>query len=153
MIALLTSLEALLGVITACLPVLKPIYNKIRGTARKNGEGSGVNEILKSGSIPIFMRMSQMFSLTSRKGKFNSADEETLTESPRYYGEKSPGGQVSDESGKVTSVITREISHPMTEKAERVMGIRVYGTPVRRDVDVESFVSRDERGAEGRRET
>ena len=150
MIALLTSLEALLGVITASLPVLKPIYNKIRGTARKNGEGSGVNEILKSGTIPIFMRMSQMFSLTSRKGKTNSADEETLTETPRCYGEKSPDGEVSVESGKATKVTTKEISYPMTEKAERLMGVRVYGTPMRRDVDVECFVSRDERGGKGR---
>ena len=138
-----------MGVINACLPVLKPIYNKIRGTARKSDEGSGVNEILKSGTIPIFMRMSQMFTLTSRKGTVNSTDEETLTESARYCGEKNPNGKVSDEGGKVANVIKKEISHPITEKAERLMGIKIYRTPVRRDVDLENFVSRSDRGGKG----
>lgn len=166
---MLTSLEALLGVINACLPVLKPVYNKMRGTAPKSGnDGSGVNEILKSGTIPIFMRVSQMFSLTSRKGKFLSSDEETLTESSAWYGEKKKNtdntGQCDNtvqcgvEVGKETAcVTTKEISPPMTQKAERLRGIKAQEIHVRRDVDVESVASRDERGLgcerwEGRQE-
>lgn len=161
---MLTSLEALLGVINACLPVLKPIYNRMRGTAPKSGtNGSGVNEILQSGSIPIFMRVSQMLSLTSRKGKYSSSDEESLTESSSsaWYGEKkkfSNTAQCGVESRKeAPCVTTKEISPPMTQKAERMRGIKAQEILVRRDVDVESVASRDERvagreGWEGRQE-
>lgn len=164
LIAMLTSLEALLGVINACLPVLKPIYNRMRGTAPKSGtNGSGVNEILKSGSIPIFMRVSQMLSLTSRKGKYSSSDEESLTESSSsaWYGEKkkfSNTAQCGVESRKeAPCVTTKETSPPMTQKAERMRGIKAQEILVRRDVDVESVASRDERvagreGWEGRQE-
>lgn len=156
LIALLTSLEALLGIICACLPVLKPIFNKMRGTAPKGGESSRVREILKSGTIPIFMRVSQMLTLTSRKGKYSSSDEETLTETFRWYGEKKDG-KSGAEAGKDASVTTKEISPPMPQKAERVMGINAQEIHVRRDVEVESVASRDERalayeGWEGRQE-
>ena len=89
--------------------------------------------------------MSQMFTLTSRKGKATLSDKETLAEASRCYEEKSPKGKVGDECGKSTNVITREISHPMTEKAERLMGIKISRSPVRRDIDVESLMSRDEK--------
>lgn len=148
-IAMLTSLEALLGVINACLPILKPIFNKLRGAAPKIGNSTGVSEILKSGTIPIFMRVSQMFTLTSRKGRSPLSDEETLTETSGWYGEKKDGKSNFD-GGKGASP-------PMTNKAERVMGIKTQEIHVRRDVDVESVASRDERGLvcerwEGRQE-
>ncbi len=153
---MLTSLEALLGVISACLPVLKPIFNKMRGTAPKSGDSSGVKEILKSGTIPVFMRVSQMFTLTSRKGKYSSSDEATLTETSGWYAENS-GGKVVPKGGKEASVTTKEISPPMTQKTERIMGIKPQVIHVRKDVDVESVASRDERGLahetwEGRQE-
>ena len=151
---MLSCLEALLGVVNACLPVLKPIYNKLRGTAPKGG--AEVNEILKSGTIPIFMRVSQMFTLASRKRKDSTNDGETLTENSTWYEERKreQGGKSDVEGGTGASVTTREISPPMTEKAEKLMGIKAQEIHVRRDVDVESVVSRYERGGgwEGRQE-
>ena len=145
LIALLTSMEVLLGVINACLPVLKPIFNKLRGTAPKsNSGGGGVSEILKSGTIPIFMRVSQMWTLASRKGKDVSSDEETLTE---WCGEKRGDGAPGIEGkgdAKEATVSAKEISSPMTQKAERVLGLKPQGIHVRREVDVESVISRDE---------
>lgn len=55
LIALFTCLEALLGVINACLPVLKPIFNKFSDSRASSWLSS-----VMSGSIPIFMRPSQM---------------------------------------------------------------------------------------------
>ena len=146
-------MEVLLGVINACLPVLKPIFNKLRGTAPKSSSGGAVSEILKSGTIPIFMRVSQMWTLASRKGRDVSSDEETLTE---WYGEKrdiyeagakgSGGGDA-----KEASVSTKEISSPMTQKAERVLGLKPQEIHVKKEVDVESVISRDERGVGGER--
>ena len=151
---MLSCLEGLLGVVNACLPVLKPIFNKMRGTAPKSGPG--VNEILKSGTIPIFMRVSQMFTLASRKGKDSTSDGETLTENSGWYEERKSKqrGKFDVEGGTGASVVTREISPPMTEKAEKLMGIKAQEIHVRRDVDVESVVGRDEsgRGWEGRQE-
>ncbi|CAD6580868.1 MAG: hypothetical protein ASARMPRED_000351 [Alectoria sarmentosa] len=156
LIAMLTSLEALLGVVNACLPVLKPIFNKMRGTAPKSG--SGVTESPKSGTIRIFMRVSQMLTLTSRKSKPFSSDEEILTgmaQSSAWDAEKK-NERSGAESGKEALVRTKEISSPMTRKAERVMGIKASEIYVRREMDVESLASRDERWAierwEGRRE-
>lgn len=153
---MLTSLEALLGVISACLPVLKPIFNKMCGTAPKGGNGSAVSEILKSGTIPIFMRVSQMWTLATGKWKYSSSDEETLTETSGWYGEKKNGKAYID-GEKQASVTTKEISPPMTQKAERVMGIKPQEIHVRREVDVESVTSRDDRALvverwEGRQE-
>lgn len=86
-----------------------------------------------------------MFTLTSRKGKYSSSDEATLAENSGRYGEKK-NGKSDTEGGQGASVTTKEISPPMTQKAERVMGIKPQEIHVRRDVDVESVASRDERG-------
>lgn len=128
----------------------------MRGTAPKGGKASRVNEILKSGTIPIFMRVSQMLTLASRKGKYSSSDEETLTETSGWYGERKNGRSGAD-GGRDTSVTTKEIGPPMPQKAERVMGINAPEIHVRRDVEVQSVASRDERGLayeewEGRQE-
>ena len=79
-----------------------------------------------------------------------------MTESSAWDAEKK-NERSGAESGKETSVRTKEISSPMTRKAERVMGIKASEIYVRREVDVESVASRDERGPaferwEGRRE-
>ena len=55
LVALLTCLEALLGVINACLPVMKPVFQKL-GESKASGWVSSV----MSGSIPIFLKRSQM---------------------------------------------------------------------------------------------
>ena len=99
------------------------------------------------------MRVSQMWTLASRKGKDVSSDEETLTE---WYGEKrGTGGSGAEGRGgddaKEASVSAKEISSPMTLKAERMLGLKPQEIHVRREVDVESVISRDERGAVGER--
>lgn len=64
-IALLTSLEALLGIISACLPMLRPILQKLRSSPSERGMNAVKSSI--SGSIPIIMRKSQMPNSSSRK--------------------------------------------------------------------------------------
>lgn len=59
-IVLLTSLEALLGVISACLPLLKPLFCKLRGSRPERGVKTA-----KSGTIPILMRRGHMESSSS----------------------------------------------------------------------------------------
>ena len=54
-IALLTSLEALLGVISACLPLLKPLFCKFRESQPERGVKAA-----ESGMAPIVMRKGQM---------------------------------------------------------------------------------------------
>lgn len=59
-IALLTSLEALLGITCACLPFLKPVLHKLNTT-----------KSFKSGSIPIVMRASQTTTRVSGKKQYD----------------------------------------------------------------------------------
>ena len=142
---MLTSLEALLGVINACLPVLKPIFNRMRGAPPKSKSGRSVKEILTSGSIPIFIRVSQMLTHASREEKDDSSDGEILTENRGRYGEEKMNEGSDGKGEKSASVTTRQISPPMTDKAKRVMGIKAPEIHVRKDVDVESVMSRNER--------
>lgn len=60
-IALLSSLEALLGVISACLPLLKPLFCKVRESLPERGVKTA-----ESGTVPIFMRKGQMEISSSR---------------------------------------------------------------------------------------
>lgn len=69
-VTLLTSLEALLGVISACLPMLKPIFRKLRGPLFERGTKTIKSSVW--GSIPIIMRKSQM--QNSSSGKHCSSD-------------------------------------------------------------------------------
>ena len=55
LVSLLAAMEAILGVINACLPVLKPVFTKVVASKPSNWLSS-----VMSGSIPIFMRPSQM---------------------------------------------------------------------------------------------
>ncbi|CAF9919204.1 MAG: hypothetical protein ALECFALPRED_001085 [Alectoria fallacina] len=64
-IALLTSLETLLGIITACLPILKPITKRLWSPLPKRR--SDANKPSPSASIPIMMRISHMFTASSKK--------------------------------------------------------------------------------------
>ena len=85
-----------------------------------------------------------MWPLTSRRGKTSSSDA-TLTETSGWYGQKG-NSKFGPEGGKGASVTTKEISPPITQKADRVLGITTQAIHVRRDVDVESVASLDERG-------
>ena len=83
LLALFTCLEALLGVINACLPVLKPIFNKLG-----ESDTSAWLSSVMSGSIPIFMRPSQMgSSWTTRSAtKKDSGPGKEMPEVPRWPG-------------------------------------------------------------------
>ena len=92
LLALFTCLEALLGVINACLPVLKPIFNRLGDS----GASAWLSSVM-SGTIPIFMRPSQMGSrwttpaaTTTKKKKQDSATGKEMPEMPRWPG--GPGG-------------------------------------------------------------
>ena len=65
LIALLTSLEMLLGIISACLPILKPITKRLWSSLPKRG--SDTDKPSTSGSIPVIMRISHMFTTSSKK--------------------------------------------------------------------------------------
>ena len=100
------------------------------------------------------MRVSDMF---SRKERGSSSDGETFAEPSGWREEErrkkeERSGESDTEGGKEAGATTRtrKISPPKTDKAERVMGIKTYEIHVRRDVDVESVVSRNERGGQAR---
>lgn len=83
LLSLFTCLEALLGVINACLPVLKPIFNKFG-----DSKGSAWLSSVMSGTIPIFMRPSQMgsrWTFPSAAKKDLGMDKE-MPELPRWPG-------------------------------------------------------------------
>lgn len=94
------------------------------------------------------MRVSQMFTLTSRKRESVSDGGVSLTETSGWYdqGKKKKKtekhGEADAKAGKGARVTTRDITPAVTDKAERVMGIKTYEIHVRNDVDVESVVSR-----------
>ncbi|KAM0801099.1 hypothetical protein BDR22DRAFT_888768 [Usnea florida] len=72
-IALLTSLEALLGVISACLPLLKPLWCKIRGSQPERAI-----KATELGKMPILMRRGQMENSSS--GHPSSEDYTSTTD-------------------------------------------------------------------------
>ena len=76
LVALYTDLEALLGIINACLPVLKPVFVKIS----TSNASSWLSSVM-SGSIPIFMRPSQMGS--SKKSNSRTKRSSTRKEPPQ----------------------------------------------------------------------
>ena len=87
LLALFTCLEALLGVINACLPVLKPIFNKFGDSSAS----AWISSVM-SGTVPIFMRRSQLGSkwtnppsATATKKEPGTA-KETVREMPRWHG-------------------------------------------------------------------
>ena len=86
----LASLEALLGIINACLPLLKPVFSKMLCCASKRRGDDGVNdkkrkENTTSGSIPILLRISHAWSKSL--GQFTAGDEGLS--SPRAHDDSS----------------------------------------------------------------
>lgn len=121
-IALLTSLEALLGIVSACLPMLRPILQKLRGSLLE----SGTNPIKPStsGSIPIIMRKSQMPNSSSRK---QYSSECSSTTDSLWYEKHMEGKYENQGSPK--------------PKSDRVTGNVITVKPHSRDADAESLVS------------
>lgn len=80
LIALLTSLEALLGIVSACLPMLKPLVRKLWGSLSERGTKTTKSCTL--GCIPIVMRGGQMENPPSGK---HSSGGFSLTTDPFWY--------------------------------------------------------------------
>ena len=71
-ICLLVALEGLIGIVSACLPVLKPVFNEVRATKTwLRVSKTGVDAV--SATIPFIMRKSQMGSAVA------SSDDEDRT--------------------------------------------------------------------------
>ncbi|MCJ1457688.1 hypothetical protein MMC28_008057 [Mycoblastus sanguinarius] len=72
-IGLLANLEALFGVINACLPTMRPVFNKLRSASIWSGKSTTM-----FGSIPIAMRISQMWTLSRRGSSANGSSPTDL---------------------------------------------------------------------------
>ena len=104
LVALFTCLEALLGVINACLPVMKPVFNKL-GDSRASAWISSV----MSGSIPVFMRLSQMASTKDASSKETTRWPRGMKRQsgvppalPQYVNKKPANISISSPSGDLT---------------------------------------------------
>jgi len=121
LIALLTSLETLLGIISACMPMLRPIAKKLYNVFQKRGTDSAVTGT--SGSIPIMMRISHMFNVSSKR---NASSKYALSIDPSWCedlrGEECEAGASPE------------------PKADRILGIKAAEIHVRKDVEIESVM-------------
>ncbi|KAF6236675.1 hypothetical protein HO173_004966 [Letharia columbiana] len=120
LIALLTSLETLLGIISACLPILKPITKRLRVSLPKRG--SDTNKPSASGSIPIIMRISHIFTASSKK--YSSGEHIPSPDRSWYEMQVGKDG--------TTHVSVRPKADPRTED-------ELAGKPAGRDEDMESI--------------
>lgn len=121
-IALLTSLEALLGVISACLPMFKPLLHKLQGSQFERGANSIKSSI--SGSVPVVMRRNRM-PLSSSREQYIS-DRTSMPQSLGY--EMDVEGKCEDQGS-------------LRQNPDRTMESGITGKPHFRDADAESMVS------------
>ncbi len=130
-VGVLATLEALVGIINACLPLLKPVFNKMRRSAPKKDKRNVGNKNDKknnnttSASIPIMLRVSHLWSKSL--GKYTSSDEEPWP--PKIHDDNSP-----------INAADRNLREP---KVNRITGMKVPEIYVRKDVDVESLLCDD----------
>lgn len=122
LIALLTSLEALLGVISSCLPLLKPIFRKLRDSQSERGSDTVISSM--SHRIPFVVRGSKMSASSSRKPY---SSECTSTTDSSWIG-------VEVEAKCARQDSPRPIS-------DRVMETKILGMSHFRDADAQSLVS------------
>ena len=66
-IGLLMCLEVVLGVITACLPVLRPIFNQFRECVNSFSHERDTSKSSTFSDIPIWIQVSQMWQSRSEK--------------------------------------------------------------------------------------
>lgn len=69
----LLCLEVILGVISACLPVLRPIFDKVRDWIKSSSPEGYPNPYSNYSSIPIWTQMRQMWQ--SRSGRRAGREE------------------------------------------------------------------------------
>ena len=118
--------EALLSVINACVPLLKPVFSKMRKSTTKKDKCDNVNNadrrngITRLGSIPIMLRIRQVWSRSL--GKKTSSDEE-------------PWSLDIQDDNRPRTAPERPSREP---KVNRVMGTKMLEIYVRKDVDVEN---------------
>ena len=130
-VGFLATFEALIGIINACLPFLRPIFDKMRRSVPKKDKHNDGNKKSKkkndttSGSIPILLRVSHLWSKSL--GKYTSSDEEPWP--PKIQGDNSP-----------IDAAERNLREP---KVNRITGMKVPEIHVRKDVDVESVLCDD----------
>ena len=130
-IGALTSLEALLGIINACLPLLKPVFSKMSCCASKRRcDGGNDNRNRKgnttSGSIPILLRISHAWSKSLGQ---HTAGDEGLS-SPMAHNDSS-------------SLNTAENSL-QDPRVNMTIGTKVPQISIGKDVDVERSLSVDQ---------
>ena len=127
----LATIEALSGIINACLPVLAPVFSKIRRSAPKKVKHNDGNQTdqknnTTSGSIPILLRVSHLWSKSL--GRYTSSDKEPWP--PKTHDDYSP--------------IDAEERNLREPKVNRITGMKVPEIYVRKDVDVESDLCNDQ---------
>lgn len=131
LIGILASLESLLGIINACLPLLRPVFSKMRRSAPNKETGDDENSEEKrnnnitSGSIPILLRVSHLWSKSL--GDYTSSDEEPS--SPKVHDDNS-----------LMNAAKGSLQEP---KVKGIAGMKVPEIFVRRVVDVESGLCDD----------
>lgn len=113
----LMCLEAILGVLNACLPVLKPVFSKVC-CAIKNFNVKKIRSISwKTHSTSAIIQVSQMWESRSKK--------------------HSRGGEL-DSTISVQGLRRSEGSIQSTSMAERVVGTKVFEIHVQNDIHVSS---------------
>ena len=130
-IGALTSLEALLGIINACLPLLNPVFSKmLYCVSKRRGDGGNNDEKRKenttSGSIPILLRISHAWSKSL--GQFTAGGEGMS--SPRAHDDSS-----------LTDAAESSLRDPRVKRTIETEVPEVY---ICQDVDVERSLSVDQ---------
>ena len=124
-IILLTCLEALLGVVNACLPALKPVVAQIRSLA----SGKGISRLL------IFSKSSEPIQLyptrTQSSKNYVSIDEENFPSSkPNRWADTLDNAMVNGGQGSTSHYET--IAHGDTSRALKATKVHI-----RRDENIE----------------
>lgn len=112
-------LEPTLGVITACIPFLKPIFVKLRDSIEFSRGNKGTTIPCKPGSVPIFMRASHMWASMS---------------------EKSSGRGMMDSDIPIEDWRRSKSGGQSTSKTGKALGVKASEIQVQKDIDVESEV-------------
>ena len=83
----LVGLEVVLGVLNACLPVLKPVHDKARGWIKSIGSGDTTSTSFYK-EIPILIQVSQMWESRS-KGRNGREELDSVFEMEAYGSNRS----------------------------------------------------------------
>lgn len=120
-IALLASLEALLGIVNACLPVMKPAFDKMR-SGLSTADDSTIKTFM-SDRVPRLLRLRHSWNWSVVSNSNN--DRHSPSPEPRE------------------GAWMKEGSNDSAPKVERMIGMKVANIHVRKDIDVESTLSDD----------